>query len=450
MEKEEQSSVEMRPETGDGPSAAGGGEGRLRARVLALRRSSFLRRLALLAGSVAIGQLFLFAITPLLTRLYGPEAFGRFAVVHAFVALVGNCGLLGYPNHLPLCRPGEVLPSLAGQLSIFVLLAAGFVGTVAVSGDILAAATGLPPAAVPLAAAAALLQLAILPTLYLLVRDNEFRRYGQLRLVRLVGQGVGQVTAGLVAGGVVGLVLGLIAGQLAALAMASRRLLRDLRQLRPAHLRDGLRYMRREWSYPALITPASLLTEAAQSLPPLLTAASFGPHPAGMLLLASRLFGMPIRLLAHTTSQVLLADLGAAGPAASRRLVRRVLQVSAAGGLAIAGLCAIPGDRVWMLLLGGEWEGFATIVRLLAVHYGLLFVFESVRSVFLRDAKLLLFLNSGVPVVAATVLFGVLPHHGLGFHTAVALFVVVSAVTTATMLGFLLSRRRERPAGPEI
>jgi O-antigen/teichoic acid export membrane protein len=425
------------------PPAESAAGGRPRAWLAALRADGFVRRLTWLSGSVAVGQAFLLLCTPVLTRIYTPEDFGRFATVYAFVVLAGAWGLSGYPNDLALCRRRDVTPSVAAQLLLFVAFAGGLVVVGLVLEEALVAATGLSATLLWLTGAAALLQLALLPQVFLLVRHNDFRRYGRQRLVRLVGQGAGQILTGLTTGGVAGLLLGLMIGQLAGLATGFRWLLRELRRLRPRHLREGLRYMRREWRYAAFVMPAGLLTEAGQALPPLLAAISFGSQAAGMLLLAGRLLGMPIRLLSQAASQVLLADLGNADVATSRLLILRVLGFASVGGMTIVGVCLMVGDAVWTLVLGREWQGFAAVVRLLAVHYGLLFVFDSVRSVFLRDGKLVLMFNSAVPVLGAVLAFGVLPGHGIGFHTAILIHVVLAAgVTAGTLVRLLIGWSR--------
>ncbi len=112
----------------------------------------------------------------------------------------------------------------------------------------------------------------------------------------------------------------------------------------------------------------------------------------------------------------------------------------------VAGVGLAVGDAVWTMVLGQEWAGFATVVRLMAIHYGLLFVFGSVQSVFLRDGKMILLINGIAPVIGAVLAFGVLPRYGFGFHAAILTHVAVAATVTAAALVQLVVRQREMRA----
>src|SRR5690606_34121366 len=71
---------------------------RIRGRAAKLSASAFARNVATVGGGVAAAQAISVAFTPLLTRLYDPEAFGILAAYTAILSIMAPMATLGYAN----------------------------------------------------------------------------------------------------------------------------------------------------------------------------------------------------------------------------------------------------------------------------------------------------------------------------------------------------------------
>jgi O-antigen/teichoic acid export membrane protein len=71
-------------------------------KLIDLSRRDFSRNVALVFGGALGAQLITFAASPVLTRLYGPEAFGLFGTIVSIAALIGPIATLAYPVAMTL------------------------------------------------------------------------------------------------------------------------------------------------------------------------------------------------------------------------------------------------------------------------------------------------------------------------------------------------------------
>lgn len=93
-------------------------------------RSDFNRNVLILSGGTAISQLLLIFISPVLTRLYTPEAFGIYAIFLSITAIVGGNINLKYEQAILLPKDNNdayKLSYLASYLNIFLSLVLFFI-----------------------------------------------------------------------------------------------------------------------------------------------------------------------------------------------------------------------------------------------------------------------------------------------------------------------------------
>lgn len=354
---------------------------RVRRRLGALRSDGFLRRLALLSGSVAAGQVFLLLCTPILTRLYSPEAFGEFAIFYAIVIMIGTVGLLKMEPRLGICPPEEIPVALATCV-VCACAVFGFVfATVVLLMEVVKTELAIPFWILAILPPLGLLQICPLPASYLYVRAANFRKFSLQRIARFIGLGTGQLAFGwIVAGRPWGLALGLAVGQLAELAVASRILVPALRALRAPDFAAVPGYLRRMWRYPLYTLPSRILSEVLHALPVFVASSLYGSYEAGLVAIAQRLLLVPTRLLGHNASHVIMgakSDKGDLG--FYNYIVRSVTFLSA---LSLSGLILLyfVTDEMWMLILGENWSGLRFAMIALAPFYAAYLVLESLSS----------------------------------------------------------------------
>src|SRR5690625_3871838 len=78
-----------------------------------LIRSTFARNVAIVASGTAGAQVITLAFSPLITRLYGPEAFGLLGAFTAVLALVTPISALTYPVAIVLPKYDDEAKGLA-------------------------------------------------------------------------------------------------------------------------------------------------------------------------------------------------------------------------------------------------------------------------------------------------------------------------------------------------
>ena len=90
-------------------------------------RDSFFRQVIAVTSGSVIGQMVLLAVTPLLTRLYGPNEFGVFGLFTVFVNSASVALALRFDMAIPAARSALLAERLLA-LNFAVLIPTSFVG----------------------------------------------------------------------------------------------------------------------------------------------------------------------------------------------------------------------------------------------------------------------------------------------------------------------------------
>lgn len=354
---------------------------RVRRRLVALRSDGFFRRLALLSGSAAAGQAFLLLCTPILTRLYSPEAFGEFAILYAIVIMIGTVGLFKIEPRLGICPPEEIPVALATCV-ISACAVLGFVfTTLFLLTNIVRIELPVPLWILVMLPPLGFLQICPLPASYLYVRAANFRKFALQRIARFAGLGTGQLAFGwIMAGRPWALALGLAVGQLSELAVASRVLVPALRNLRAPDFAAVPDYLRRMWRYPLYTLPSRILSDVLHALPVFVAASLYGPYEAGLVAIAQRLLFAPTRLLGHNASHVIMGSKSEKDSVVFYRVISQYVKYLVfLAGLGFIILYFIT-DEMWAYILGENWHGIRIVLIALMPLYASYLVLESLSS----------------------------------------------------------------------
>ena len=414
-----------------------------------LVRSRFVKQVVVVAGGTATAQLVALAFSPLITRLYGPEAFGTLGVFTAMAAFVAPAATLAYGLAvvLPVAdRDARSLVTLAVRITIGVSLLL-FVAVLGFRGEI-AKLFGF---------SAASAYLVLLPLVVFfsgveqtfkqwLMRKQQFRAISGVAVTQATLTGAATVGGGLVAATAPMLFVVNAAGHAlhAGLLWVSARetFRRDPGRRRHVHETsdgaDRLRGVARAYrDFPGYRAPQLLLNSASQSVAPLIVAAFFGPAAAGFYELSRRALAFPSQLVSQSVGTVLLPRLAAAahaGESLQPMLVKSTLGLAAAGLLPF-GVVVLFGPTLFGLVFGSAWTIAGEFSRWLAVwlYFGFVNV-PSVQSVALLGLQsqylvyelLLLFARVGTLVVGASVFSSVTP--------VIALFAIVGAAMNGGLI----------------
>jgi len=91
-----------------------------------LRKSRFIKDVSIVAGGTAIAQLITMAFSPIITRLYGPDAFGILGVFNSVVGIIVPIASLTYVHAIVLPASDEdakLLVKLSFLITVFVFIA---------------------------------------------------------------------------------------------------------------------------------------------------------------------------------------------------------------------------------------------------------------------------------------------------------------------------------------
>lgn len=408
-------------------------------------RDSARGRTVRLMSATAMSQLIAIAVSPLLTRLLGPAAFGVFGV---YLALLGSLGSatswrLGMAVSLPESDDDAAALVVAGVLaSIGTSLLAGF--AVWLFGDRLARTLLDGPGTVS--------TLWLVPTGMLGVgltdvvsgwglRHRAFDALVRIRVSRSVVTSGWQVIAAVAARtSAIGLAMGDVVGRVVSSAELARVIVRTERargtRVTWARVREIVSRYR---AFPLISAPSTVLNAAGAWAPVFFLTYWWGPVASGLYVIGQRVIGVPIGLLGDSAGQVYISELAARarGPGET---MPSLFAKTAKGLLLVGALPAVAmlllAPTAFHLVFGREWGDAGVMVQWQALAL-------TCQLVAIPLAHTLLVLRFQRRQLAWDVLrflltaAGFLLAHRAGM-SAIGAIAVFSAVTAATYLALIV------------
>lgn len=384
-----------------------------------------------LASSAALAQGLLLAISPLITRLYGPEDVGGFGVILGLGALVGSVGTGRLEHAIPVARRG--VDAIRIALLGAVLVALTSILSVALIG--LVSAWGLvkdpdwqkfPLMAIPvIASSLAFFQLVNA----LLLRQHAYRSVGMNKIYQGGVTGLLQLLLGWAALGSSGLIwaqaLGYLAGGWSGLHRSLFRWGRAIRR-QGLCLRDTFSRYRR---FPLVLAPAALFNLASQHFPVLALGYIYGLYEAGLYALVMRVCGAPLGLLGQAVSQVYASEfrtfLDSRNELLARKYVAMLARLLGIGVIVVGALVLVM--NLWgTWLFGAKWANIGTVTSLLSMMLIMDFATTPISMTlgYLGNGRTQLAWDVG-RLVAVTCVVVAVRHLSLRFGQFLVLFAVV-------------------------
>jgi O-antigen/teichoic acid export membrane protein len=342
-------------------------------------RSPFAKNVAVVASGTAGAQAITIAFAPLITRIYGPEAFGLLGTFMAIVAVAIPIAALAYPIAIVLPKDDRDALGLV-RLSVMLSFGIALIAVVLlwVGGDWLTAILGAEPVAgylflIPVAMLfAAWMQVAQ----QWLIRKKEFVVIARSALAHSLI--LNSAKAGFGWLNPVGAVLIVLAtlGHALHAALLFIGAWRRYRTSPSSEEASGTRTRLRELAYrhrdfPLYRAPQNLINAVSQSLPVLMLAAFFGPAAAGFYTLARMVMGMPVNLVGKAVNDVFYPRITEAAHD-GENLPRHILQATGAlFAIAIVpfGVVVALGPWIFALVFGGDWAIAGEYARWLALFF---------------------------------------------------------------------------------
>lgn len=347
----------------------------------------FVRNVFIVASGTAMAQVITMAFSPVVTRLYGPEAFGLLGVFTSLLAVLTPLAALTYPLAIVLPTNDNDAKKI-GHLSAYiaVVISVLLVVILATVGDRLLSLLN----AEALGFLAFLLPLAILFTAFVqifqqwLIRKNQFSITARVAIYQSFLLNCFKVGFGFFYP---------IGGVLVALATLGHFLNSGLLffGVKRTHLnnhcnkskkteffkkKDLWKTAKRHHDFPLYRAPQVFINAGSQSLPLLMLSSLFGPATAGFYALCRSVLAMPTQLVSKSVGDVFYPRIVEAKQKGERL---DILVIKATFGLVLIGIIPFGsiiafGPWLFTFAFGADWVSAGTFARWLAIMMFFFFI----------------------------------------------------------------------------
>ena len=336
-----------------------------RSNIINLSKKTFIRNVLVVASGTAITQIISMAFTPIISRLYGPEAFGLFGSFLAITAVLTPVAALSYPVAIVLQKSDSDVRIIV-RLSLYIALT--FAGLSAIIfflfgnwlSDILQLQEIRPFFwLIPLFLIfSAWLQI----NQQLLIRKQYFKLKAKLSVFQtIITHGAKSVVGLLNPVGAVLIILSTLGHAIHALLIniglqrKSETMNRSTEQISFDEIKS---IARKHYDFPLYRAPQLFITAISGSIPVLILTAFFGPASAGLYVMCKTILYKPTQLIGNSVGDVFYPT---ATKAANEKNQITTLIIKATMGLIVIGLpilaiIVFSGPSLFKLVLGHEWE----------------------------------------------------------------------------------------------
>ncbi len=342
-------------------------------------KRKFIRNVAAVATGSAAAQAITIAFSPIITRLYGAEAFGVLGVFMAIISVISPVAALTYPIAIvlpksdadakELVRLSLYIAVIVASLTSFVLFffQGQIVGLLQI--DNIALYLTLVPLVI-------LIVVSLQVSRQWLIRKKQFSIIAKAEALNAFIINSTKSGIGLFYPFAAVLVLLAVFGQLLhagilTLGAKSSQSSKHGNGIETASQKTGTikELMCRHRDFPFYRAPQVLINTISQNLPVLMLASFFGPAPAGFYAICRRVLGMPSRLLGKAVKDVFyprITEAAHKGENLTFLIIQATTGMAAVGILPFAVIVAF-GPWLFGFVFGVEWTTAGEYARWLAL-----------------------------------------------------------------------------------
>ena len=282
-----------------------------KAKYRRLAENKTFRGVAMIGSGAAVGQIVQVAATPIVSRLYGPSAYGALAVFSSILSIASILVTFRYEVTIPLPKEDEEGRDLLVLALCLALTAAGVVGLGLTVWPHLVHQAHPNPIFKHLiwTLPVGMVSIGCYQSLaYWATRKQLYRPISATRVNQAIASVGAQVVLRNLPPPGLGLILAYIIGQgfgLRPLFMAFRRTAPRLPLPRPKRL---LELARKYWNMSLYGSATGVAGALGDNLPALLLAKAYGLETAGIYLMAARVFSLPAQMVGAAIAQVFMGE----------------------------------------------------------------------------------------------------------------------------------------------
>lgn len=405
--------------------------------------SSFFANTTKLLGGNMAAQIIGVVSIPVITRLYGAEAFGMFAIVLSLATIFSPVFTLSLHMSILVAKTDEESSESAFYAlvisSMFFAVSFGFIYFYK-SDVVTLLGLGEAPNIVFFIPLLALCQALYLVASYVSLRDKKYSAVAVGKVIDSVVDRGGAVSAGVYIGGeaiwlLLTKLLGLLTSLLLLLKYCSGVSVRGIRGLGNEKYRGYIVYN----------TPSMLIISGMLQLPVIILGALYSPAIAGVFAIANRIVGIPVQVLGNALSKTVTQHISEKWNKGDLEGVKRdasalyeailMLLVVPFGVMALLGAIIIP------LLLGDGWSDAGKVVQWLSVLSLTSLMAQAFGGIFdiTGSQNMRLYYQSCNFIVRmGAILAGAMA--GIGFINVIAIYAMVSTLMNVVAMILLFSR----------
>lgn len=354
------------------------------AKIKNLSQSKFIRSVILVATGTAGAQALTMAFAPIITRMYGPEAFGLLGTFMATLGIVTPIAALAYPIAIVLPKSDDdakALAKLSFRIALFIALVLSVI--LLFAGEQIAALLGMQAIAafmllIPLAMFFSALQQIMQQWL---IRKKQFKVTARIAVSQSLILNSSKVGIGWFWPiGSVLIILATLGSALYAVQLwfgAKKWADKDGRIDKPGESKVDLKalaYKHRDFPY--YRAPQVFINALSQSLPVLMLASFFGPAEAGFYAIGRTVMGMPSALIGNAVGDVFYPRINEAAQNKENlfRLLLKATLLLGLVGLIPFGLVIVFGPWLFSFVFGPEWTIAGEYARWLSLWMFFMFM----------------------------------------------------------------------------
>jgi len=329
-------------------------------------------------------------ITPIVTRLFAPEAFGVAAIFVSITGIVGVVACLRYELSIMLPKTDEEAANLLAVSLFFILITTGIIALIIfLAGDGIANLLHSPEIKkylwlIPVSIFGSSTFLALT---YWASRTNYF---GYLSFARVISSIVTQTTklgmglSGFVCGGT--LIVATILGQIISTIILGGQIWRTNHNLFKAsiHWKKMFAGLKRHKNFPIYSTSSALLNTASQLIPVILLALYFSPKIVGFFALGKMVLGMPINLIGRSIGQVFFQKASEAHNHTGNLsvVVEETIKRLVALGIFPLLLIVLIGKDIFTIVFGTQWAEAGIYMQIMGLWVFFQFISSPISTMF--------------------------------------------------------------------
>ena len=349
-------------------------------RLFGLEANSFLRKVALLSGGSAAGHLFTLAVSPVLTRMFGPEDFGTLGLFTSFLAVSGVAVALQYETCIVSASDQSEAAYVAlgaAMLAVPTSVTAGLVLWFLIHFSLLGFAR--LPLYVPVALSCVMCFVGLFAILrYWSLREQNFREVSKAVFVQNAARAALQVAAGWLGLHNAGLIIGETLGRGVGMGRMFRSSWPELGgYARNFRWSECKRVLRKYWKFPLLSFPSALIDALCVSLAVPLLIQEYGPRSGGSYALVWRVLSLPsvlITLAVADTFHTQIAEHVRERPSRVLAFFLRASVILLFVGTVPAVILLLWARPLFVLVLGRQWDVSGAMAAIIVPWFLIQFV----------------------------------------------------------------------------